>query len=97
MDRIRRREPIPEDGEFWDGMNPRDRIHPELHGLTGNRYSRNWLRKRRVENIAAGKTWDGRPRKREIRFDLVGLTRNERHVITNRELREKKSLRGGFR
>ena len=76
-------------------MNPRDRIHQELHGLTGNRYNRAWLRKRRVENIAAGLTWDGRPRKRAIRFDLAGLTRNQRHVITNRELRARKSQPGG--
>jgi hypothetical protein len=66
-------------------MNPADRIHPELHGLTGNRYYRAWQRKRRTENVAAGLTWDGRMRKRPIRFDLVGLSRSARKAITNRE------------
>ena len=69
-------------------MNPRDRIHPELHGLTGNRYYRAYQLKRRVENIAAGLTWDGRERRRPIRHDLAGLPRNKRHVITNRALRQ---------
>jgi hypothetical protein len=71
-------------------MNPRDRIHQELHGLTGNRYYRAFQRLRRVENIAAGLTWDGRPRKRAIRFDLAHLSRTDRHVVTNRALRERK-------
>lgn len=72
-------------------MNPAHRIHHELHGLRGNRYFKAWLRKRRVENIAAGLTWDGKKRKRKIRFDLARLSRNARHVQTNRDLKSRKN------
>ena len=70
-------------------MNPCDRIHPELHGLRGNRYSQRYLAKRRLENIAAGKTWNGKERQRPVRVDLIGLSRNDRKVITNRERRHR--------
>jgi len=70
-------------------MNPAHREYPQLHGLRGNRYSRQWLRIRRAENIAAGLTWDGKKRKRPIRLDLIGLSRNARHVITNRDRRQR--------
>jgi len=70
-------------------MNPAHREHPELHGLRGNSYARAWLRKRRVENIAAGRTWDGQERVRPFRMDLAGLSRNQRHGITNRERQQR--------
>jgi hypothetical protein len=66
-------------------MNPADRIHPELHGFSGNEYYRRYQAKRRSENRRAGLTWDGKPRRRAIRFDLSQFRRNHRHAITNRE------------
>ena len=63
------------------------RRHQELHGLPPKVYGRLWLRKIRRENIRAGKTWDGRKRRRAIRIDLATLARNQRHAVTNQERR----------
>lgn len=58
--------------------------HPELHGLGNTRlYDRAYRQKRGRENVAAGLTWRGNPRKRPLRPELDGLHGTPRHVRVN--------------
>jgi hypothetical protein len=55
-------------------MNPLHTQHPELHGFGDVRvYDRAYRQKRAKQNMAAGLTWRGKPRKRPLRPELDGL------------------------
>ena len=71
------------------------RAHPELHGFGDQKvYDRAYWHKRGRENIAAGLTWHGEKRKRELRPDLAEVHGNARHVIKNQERAERFMAQG---
>lgn len=64
------------------------RTHPELHGFGDMKvYRRAYWQKRGRENVAAGLTWNGEPRKRQN--DLPRVHGTKRHVIRNQQRAEK--------
>lgn len=68
----------------------RTRTHPELHRFGDAKvYQRAYWQKRGRENIAAGLTWNGQPRKRALRSDLAQVHGQPRHVRTNQQRAER--------
>ncbi len=70
-------------------MNPLHTKRLHLRGLRGNEYYSLIQQDYAAENKAMGLTWNGRLRRRRIRFDLAQLKPQDRKIITNRERRQR--------